>query len=337
MALVVADRVQQTGTANTTVSFSLSGSVTGFQAFTVIGNNNTTYYAATDTSGNWEVGIGTYTLSTTTLARTTILASSNSSSAVTFPGAVNVFVTYPAGKSVDQNGTVLYTYALYTANATVTAGAGVLANTTSGAFTITLPASPATGNQVLIVDSAGTFGTNNLTVGRNGSTISGIADDLALDISSITVTLVYNGSTWTVYSQIGANTGGAVTLTGAQSLSNKTLTNPTVTDYVESVVALGIVATSVALSLTNGTVQTATLTASSLCVFTMPTATAGKSFVLLLKQAATTGNGTASFTNVKFGSAGAPTITATAGKMDILSFVSDGTNWYGSITQGYTP
>jgi hypothetical protein len=85
------------------------------------------------------------------------------------------------------------------------------------------------------------------------------------------------------------------------------------------------------------TVQTATLTASTGCTFTMPTATAGKSFILLLKQAASTGNGTATFTGVKWGTAGAPTITATAGKMDILTFVSDGTNWYGSIAQGYTP
>jgi len=104
MAFVLADRVQQTGAANTTVSFTLSGSVTGFQAFTVIGDTNTTYYAATDASGNWEVGIGTYTLSTTTLARTTVIASSNSGSAVTFSGAVNVFVTYPAGYSANAVG-----------------------------------------------------------------------------------------------------------------------------------------------------------------------------------------------------------------------------------------
>ena len=69
----------------------------------------------------------------------------------------------------------------------------------------------------------------------------------------------------------------------------------------------------------------------------MPTATAGKSFILLVKQAASTGNGTATFTGVKFGTAGAPTITATAGKMDLFTFVSDGTNWYGSASQGYTP
>ena len=108
-------------------------------------------------------------------------------------------------------------------------------------------------------------------------------------------------------------------------------------DYIEGVVAIGTVTTSNTLSLANGTVQTATLTASTACTFTMPTATAGKSFILLLKQAAATGNGTATFTSVKWSVAGAPTITATAGKMDILSFVADGTNWYGSYTQGYTP
>jgi hypothetical protein len=118
---------------------------------------------------------------------------------------------------------------------------------------------------------------------------------------------------------------------------NGLFTNPTVTNYVEAVVAIGTVTTTNTIALTNGTVQTATLTASTACTFTMPTATAGKSFVLLLKQAATTGNGTATFTDVKFGTAGAPTITATAGKMDILTFIADGTNWYGSIAQGYTP
>ena len=104
MALVLADRVQQTGTANTTVSFTLSGSVTGYQSFAVVGNGNTTYYAATDTSGNWEVGIGTYSTTGPTLTRTTVVASSNSGSAVTFSGTVNVFVTYPAEKSVNLDG-----------------------------------------------------------------------------------------------------------------------------------------------------------------------------------------------------------------------------------------
>ena len=101
MALALYDRVQQTGTANTTVSFTLSGSVTGYQSFSVVGNGNTTYYGATDTSGNWEVGIGTYSTTGPTLTRTTILASSNSGSAVTFSGTVTVFVTYPSERSVN--------------------------------------------------------------------------------------------------------------------------------------------------------------------------------------------------------------------------------------------
>jgi hypothetical protein len=138
-----------------------------------------------------------------------------------------------------------------------------------------------------------------------------------------------------------ANLAAAVTdETGSGSLvfgTSPTVNNPTVTNYIESVVAIGTVTSTNTIALTNGTVQTATLTASTACTFTMPTNVAGKSFVLLLKQAATTGNGTATFTSVKWNAGGAPTITAAAGKMDILSFIADGTNWYGSFTQGYTP
>jgi hypothetical protein len=101
MALVLLDRVQESGTANTTVSFTLTGAVTGFQSFAAIGNGNTTFYAATDTSGNWEVGVGTYSTTGPTLTRTTILSSSNAGSAETFSGTVSVFVTYPSEQSVN--------------------------------------------------------------------------------------------------------------------------------------------------------------------------------------------------------------------------------------------
>lgn len=151
-----------------------------------------------------------------------------------------------------------------------------------------------------------------------------------------TLTGIVKGNGTSAFSAATAGTD-YVSPSSTETLTNKTLTNPTVTNYTESVVAIGTVTSSSTIALTSGTVQTATLTASTACTFTMPTATAGKSFILLLKQAASTGNGTATFTSVKWGTAGAPTITATAGKMDILSFVSDGTNWYGSIAQGYTP
>jgi hypothetical protein len=154
-----------------------------------------------------------------------------------------------------------------------------------------------------------------------------------LTFTSATTGNITTGNVSSTKLQFNPSTG-YLTVTG---LTSPIINNPTVTDYVESVVAIGTVTSSSTLSLTNGTVQTATLTASTACTFTMPTATAGKSFVLLLKQAAATGNGTATFTGVKFGTAGAPTITATAGKMDILTFIADGTNWYGSAAQGYTP
>ena len=111
MSLQVADRVQVQSSTYTTSSFTLGSAVTGFQSFSALTNGNTTYYAATDSSGNWEVGYGAYTSATPALARTTILASSNSGSVVTFSGTVNVFITYPAEKVViqDANGIVAWT------------------------------------------------------------------------------------------------------------------------------------------------------------------------------------------------------------------------------------
>jgi hypothetical protein len=101
MALVLADRVKETTTTTGTGTVTLLGASTGFQSFAVIGNANTTYYTiAGQTTSEWEVGIGTYTSSGTTLARTTVLSSSNSGSAVNFSaGTKDVFVTYPSSKA----------------------------------------------------------------------------------------------------------------------------------------------------------------------------------------------------------------------------------------------
>jgi hypothetical protein len=102
MALVVADRVKETTTTTGTGTVTLLGAATGYQSFSAIGNTNSTYYTiAGQTGSEWEVGIGTYTSSGTTLSRDTVLASSNSGSLVNFSaGTKDVFVTYPATKSL---------------------------------------------------------------------------------------------------------------------------------------------------------------------------------------------------------------------------------------------
>jgi hypothetical protein len=102
MALVVKDRVQEITSTTGTGTVTLGGAVLGYQTFATVGDGNTTYYTIVDqTAGDWEVGIGTYTASGTTLSRTTVLSSSNAGSLVPFAaGTKNVFVTYPSSRSV---------------------------------------------------------------------------------------------------------------------------------------------------------------------------------------------------------------------------------------------
>jgi len=122
--------------------------------------------------------------------------------------------------------------------------------------------------------------------------------------------------------------------TSTETMTNKTLTNPTVTNYVETPFTANS-STAITLALTNGTVQIITLTGNA--TITMPTATSGKSFIMLLKQDGTGGR-TVTWSTVKWAGGTAPTITATASRQDILSFFADGTNWYGVVVaQNFTP
>ena len=112
MAIVVKDRVQQTSTTTGTSDFLLTGSVVGFQSFAAIGNTNVTYYTAVDpNTGDWEVGVGTYSTTGPTLARTTVISNSLSTTAkINFgAGAKNIFCTYPAEKAIyeEVSGNVL--------------------------------------------------------------------------------------------------------------------------------------------------------------------------------------------------------------------------------------
>jgi hypothetical protein len=136
MALVVYDRVQETTTTTGTGSVTLLGAVTGYQSFAVVGNSNTTYYCIADQGGaNWEVGIGTYSTTGPTLARTTVLSSSNAGSLVNFTaGTKTVFVTYPAGRSVyqDESTGTAFSPAFAASN-------GILVNSATVAASYTIP------------------------------------------------------------------------------------------------------------------------------------------------------------------------------------------------------
>ena len=165
------------------------------------------------------------------------------------------------------------------------------------------------------------------------------AGDLYYNSSSLAMN-VFNGSAWSVLSA-GATDGnkGAITITGgvwALTPSTSAPTDFSLSSFRETVSAIGTVGATHTLNISSATVLTATLTASTATVFTMPSATAGRSFTLFLKQAAAPAGGTATFTGVKWNVA-TPTMTATAGRMDIFTFVSDGTNWYGSVIQNFTP
>jgi hypothetical protein len=105
MALVVADRVRETTTTTGTGTYTLAGAVAGYQSFASAASDADTVYYAVTNDTDWEIGIGTLGGSGTTLARTTILQSSNSDSAVSWGAAVKqIFLTYPAERAVYMNG-----------------------------------------------------------------------------------------------------------------------------------------------------------------------------------------------------------------------------------------
>lgn len=189
MALALNDRVQQTGTANTTVSFTLSGSVTGYQSFAVVGNGNITFYGATDATGNWEVGVGTYSTTGPTLTRTTILSSSNAGSAVTFSGTVTVFVTYPSEKSVnlDASGNV---------SALGTVASGTWQGTTVGvAYGGTGVTASSGANSVVLRDANQNINFNNYTAGA--AAITAAAGTTVLTVGSARTQILIGSTTQT--------------------------------------------------------------------------------------------------------------------------------------------
>ena len=144
MALVVKDRVKVTTTTTGTGTLTLGAAATGFQSFSVIGDANTTYYTITDTiTGDWEVGLGKYTASGTTLARTAIFSSSNSGSAVNLSaGSKDVFVVYPAERAVMGAEGYVENSATITVSSTISTGNNATATgpiSVNSGITVTVP------------------------------------------------------------------------------------------------------------------------------------------------------------------------------------------------------
>lgn len=229
MAFVIADRVQETTTTTGTGSVTLLGAALGFQSFAAIGNGNTTYYTISDQGGaNWEVGLGTYSTTGPTLARTTVLASSNSGSLVNFAaGTKSVFVTYPAEKSVnlDSSGNVsaLGTIVSGTWQATTIAagygGTGLTSPGTSGNVltsngTSWVSQAPSGAGTITTTDFTATAGQTTFTASYTVGLVQVFRNGVKLAATDYTAT---NGTS--VVLATGANAGDIVQVVAYSSLN----------------------------------------------------------------------------------------------------------------------
>lgn len=173
-----------------------------------------------------------------------------------------------------------------------------------------------------------------------GCTTGDIVESVAYSVTA--VSNITGGAAGAILYQAAANTtsntdvgtSGQLLLSAGSGKPtwSSTITNTTLANFTELSYTIGNSGSAQTLSLTNGTVQTVTLTAS--CTFTMPAPVVGKSFLLFVKTGAG-GFTSTSFTSVKWAAGQTPTVTSTANRVDIFSFVSDGTSWYGSYTQAY--
>jgi hypothetical protein len=206
MALVLADRVQETASAPGTGSVTLLGAVTGYQTFAVIGNGNTTFYTIADQGGaNWEVGIGTYSTTGPTLARTTVLSNSLGTTAkINFSsGTQSVFVTYPSEQSVnlDASGNV---------SALGTVASGTWQGTTIGvAYGGTGVTASSGANSVVLRDANQNISVNRVNQANTNTTAAGGTTALTAASSYIHSLVGTGGQTYTLPDATTVTTGVA--------------------------------------------------------------------------------------------------------------------------------
>ena len=217
--------VAQGGTGATTLTGYVKGNGTSaFTASSTIPASDISSGAALTKTDDTNVTLTLGGSPTTALLAATSITAGWSGQLAASRGGTGLSSPGTAGNVLTSNGTawtssppaaggITYT-TVKTSNFTASANDGVQTDTSGGSFTVTLPATPAVGDQVIVVDSANSWATNNLTIGRNGSTIDGSASDLTCDISGVSVQFVYSGTTWDVYAQIGGATSGLVTVTG---------------------------------------------------------------------------------------------------------------------------
>jgi hypothetical protein len=313
-----------------------TGSTTASAARTALGLGTMAVQAASS------VAITGGAIDGTTVGSTTVAAGSFST--LTTSGQVNFNYTSLAGPSIVffTNSAQTSGYMEFAVNDGTRFAELGLVKTFSNSYGIANEAFVrASGSTAGLSISSASVNPIRFSIGASGSSAEQFrVTNTASAVNYAQVTGAATGAAPTISAQ-GSDANISLTLTpkgtGVVSTTSLTLSNTlTTAAYTETIVASGTVGASATLAITAGTILTATLTSATACTFTMPTATAGKSFTLLLKQPASGTATTATFTGVKWGSIGAPTITATVGKLDILAFVADGTSWYGTASQGYT-
>ena len=352
------------GTINNAISEIVDAAVAGTQTISADADISLIVtegsYASTGLTANssqyavilWTAG-GTATRTITVPAQSktyVVINKTSSTQSIIIQGTTGTGVTVAAGTRamvawdgvnfvrVEGTGTVTSVAAtvpsIFSVSGSPITSSGTLAMTYSGTA---LPvanggtgATALTANNVILGN--GTSAVQVVAPGTNGNVLTSNGTTWA---SSAAATQTYPGAG--IANSTGSAWGTSYTTSGSGTVvalnNTPTMTNPTVTNYVEKPFSDNS-STAITIALTNGTVQIITLTGNA--TITMPTAVSGKSFIMFLRQDVT-GNRTVTWSTVNWPGGTAPTITTTASKQDIYSFFSDGTSWYGvAVGANYT-